>query len=315
MKVSRRFRIAITSLLFSAPVFCMADPVIIGTYPVPVVETKDYVTDWLHEAGFQVSQEYSNAGKVVLECVKDQKTFHIEIKPQSPLASYVEVSGISTTGGKNGSSINGLKAALDGYVLNINSQKPVPFQRTPSELRSFEKVVFCLSASVSGARVTFTGFAIDRKGFIITTAHDLDKVRRISVQLDNGDILAGEVVKRDKQRDLSLIKVKKTFSKIVSVKDGRRELDPGSKVFSLVCPSSGGGIAHAGIVDKSTALVNGQPLWRVTMEVKPGSSGSPVFDAEGRLAGIVKGRFRGTETLGFLIPLDTIRDFLVRGEK
>jgi serine protease Do len=46
------------------------------------------------------------------------------------------------------------------------------------------------------------------------------------------------------------------------------------------------------------------------MEIHPGSSGSPVFDANGRLVGIVKGRYRGTNSIGFVIPLETITSFM-----
>ena len=52
------------------------------------------------------------------------------------------------------------------------------------------------------------------------------------------------------------------------------------------------------------------PLWQVRMKINHGSSGSPVFDSQGRLAAIVKGRFRGTESIGFLIPFESILQFL-----
>jgi S1-C subfamily serine protease len=52
------------------------------------------------------------------------------------------------------------------------------------------------------------------------------------------------------------------------------------------------------------------PLWEVRMETIPGSSGGPAFDAGGNLAGLVKGRFRGTKDQGYLIPVGTILEFL-----
>jgi serine protease Do len=45
------------------------------------------------------------------------------------------------------------------------------------------------------------------------------------------------------------------------------------------------------------------------MEIYPGSSGSPVFDGEGNLVAVVKGRHRGTDSVGFLIPFETIVEF------
>jgi len=46
------------------------------------------------------------------------------------------------------------------------------------------------------------------------------------------------------------------------------------------------------------------------MKIYPGSSGSPVFDVQGNLVAIVKGRHRGTDSIGFLIPLETIIEFV-----
>ena len=46
-------------------------------------------------------------------------------------------------------------------------------------------------------------------------------------------------------------------------------------------------------------------------DIYPGSSGSPVFDNQGRLVGMVKGRYRGTTTVGFVTPLETIVAFLL----
>jgi S1-C subfamily serine protease len=46
------------------------------------------------------------------------------------------------------------------------------------------------------------------------------------------------------------------------------------------------------------------------METISGSSGGPAFDAGGNLAGLVKGRFRGSKDQGYLIPVGTILEFL-----
>jgi serine protease Do len=51
-------------------------------------------------------------------------------------------------------------------------------------------------------------------------------------------------------------------------------------------------------------------LWQVQMKIYPGSSGSPVFDGMGKLVGIVTGRYRGTDSVGFLIPFGTLMEFL-----
>ena len=55
--------------------------------------------------------------------------------------------------------------------------------------------------------------------------------------------------------------------------------------------------------------MNDQPLWQAHMEIYHGSSGSPVFDVNGNIVAMVKGRYRGTTTTAFLIPMETILIF------
>jgi S1-C subfamily serine protease len=87
----------------------------------------------------------------------------------------------------------------------------------------------------------------------------------------------------------------------------------GEKVYSMVCPAHNHEMVRTGVVDEPPAMVNGQPLWQVNMGVAPGDSGGPVFDSNGRLVGVVKGRFRGGWSRGFLIPTNTLREFLGLG--
>lgn len=299
-------------LLFISPALCADAPVMRGIYPIPVVESGEFVTSWLQSAGYAVSQESPAGGEIRLEADKDGETALIEIRPQSPLGSLVEVYRTTAAGYKH-SAINGLKASLDGYISNLDNKKPALPRSLPGNVQSLGNAVVCLRATAKGKPVQLSGFVVDRRGLIIATAHDFDAVHSISTDEDGGVELEGEVVKRDTLRDLSLIRVKKTFDTAVSVKNGRRQLKKGDRVYSIGCPQNLQGKMQVGIVDGPPALVSGKPLWQVKMEVVPGSSGSPVFDQDGRLVGIVKGRYRGTVSRGFLIPLDTVREFLGQG--
>jgi len=310
----RRFLAFGVLLFFISPALCEVAPVILGIYPVPVAETGEFVTNWLHQAGFEVSQEFPDAGKIRLKANKAGETVLIEIRSQSPLSSLVEVFGTIPVKGKH-STTDGLKASLEGYVFNHDEKKGGKPLALPGEVQTQGNTIVCLRTLTKVGPVQFSGFVIDRRGLIIATAHDLDAVHGIITDLYGGAELKGEVIKRDPIRDLSLIKVKKTFETAVSVNKGRRQLKAGDRVYSIGCPQNLQRMVQVGIVEGPPAMVNGQPLWQVNMEVLPGSSGSPVFDQDGRLVGVVKGRYRGTETRGFLIPIDTILEFLGRGTR
>jgi serine protease Do len=289
-------------------------PVTIGVYPVPATEIKDQIIVWLRGSGFRISQGGEDTGEFTLECSRGRERLLVEIRPNSPLASIALVSDLTGIA-DGGTVVNGLKASLETYVRNLQREGPVALQKIPDAVLSQEKAVFCLSASLGSGTVEFSGFAVDRNGLIVTTAHDLDGISEIIVCLENGEKYAGKVIRRDPLRDLTLIKVEKSLAGTVPVNRGRRRLNMREKIFSTVCPAHNQEKMRTGIVDEPPAIVNGQPLWQVNMDVAPGDSGGPVFDSEGRLVGVVKGRFRGGWSRGFLIPTNTLRDFLGLGRR
>ena len=87
-------------------------------------------------------------------------------------------------------------------------------------------------------------------------------------------------------------------------------LQNGDRLFAITCPNGGVATIEPGFLDGPSRRVDGIPLWQVRMHIAPGSSGSPVFDSRGRITAVVKGRFRGTDSVGFLIPFEIILQFL-----
>jgi len=69
-------------------------------------------------------------------------------------------------------------------------------------------------------------------------------------------------------------------------------------------------MVYAGSVNRPPRRVKDLVMWQVNMTIQPGSSGSPVFAINGNLVAIIKGRYRGTESVGFLIPFETLLSFL-----
>lgn len=145
---------------------------------------------------------------------------------------------------------------------------------------------------------------------MVTTAHDLEGVRRLTVLRGDGSRSEGTLARLDREADLALIQVSAPRGTAVSLKGARGLLADGEAVFSIGCPTGPAGTVRLGRVRTPLRRVGRQPLWQVEMETLAGSSGSPVFDAAGNLAGVVKGRLRGTEKTGFVIPLDTLLRFL-----
>jgi serine protease Do len=145
---------------------------------------------------------------------------------------------------------------------------------------------------------------------ILSTIHDVKTLRDIKITLYDGREIKGNIIKKDTRRDLALIDIGFSVERAVSLAGGRNLLGMGERVYSVGCPMDLVGSVFPGIINGPPRRVQELTYWQVNMEIHPGSSGSPVFDVQGNLVGIVKGRYRGTQTIGFLIPLETIIAFV-----
>ena len=151
---------------------------------------------------------------------------------------------------------------------------------------------------------------MDPQGLVLSTIHDVETFRDIKITLYDGREITGDVIKKDINLDLALIDIGSGLGHAISLAEGRNMLGMGERVYSVGCPMNLVGSVFSGVINGPPRRVNELTYWQVNMEIHPGSSGSPVFDVQGNLVGIVKGRFRGTQSIGFLIPLETIIAFV-----
>jgi serine protease Do len=274
------------------------------TYPLPITELESVVTHWFEKKGYVITRSASQNGSLELRSVNEMKTCLTRLKPRSAVAAEVDVTCLE--GGDPEHSFKyDLFEFLNAYVSWAGTHQTA----LPSAVMSKAKTVVCVRAIVNKQSVQFSGFLVDKDGLILSTAHDVGYESRVLVVLHDGRELPGTVVKSDLVRDLALIDIEANFCDFISFETSRNLLGFGEPIYSIGCPLSLGGTVYPGTINGPPRLVNGQPLWQVTLEIHHGSSGSPVFDGQGNLVAVVKGRMRGTESIGFLIPIETIIAF------
>jgi serine protease Do len=132
----------------------------------------------------------------------------------------------------------------------------------------------------------------------------------VNVTLYDGREVRGRVVKIDLRRDMTLIGIDSTLDTQISLAGGKMLIGMGERVYSIGCPANLNGSVFSGVMNGPQRRANDQVYWQVNMKIYPGSSGSPVFDFMGNLVAVVKGRYRGTDSVVFLIPLGTIIEFV-----
>jgi serine protease Do len=274
---------------------------------MPMVETEAVITDWLEQNDFQVYANPSANQGIVLAAYKTDSRLDIILSPQSPLATRVR---FESAQGRNGAVLKDLRNHLQGYIGIPGNAPAFGETEVPDVVRDRLGAVVCLYSRSEGQEIQISGFVIDPEGWILCTAHDLKLSQMLTVLRDDGREAAGRVTRLDSRRDLALVHVSMAFADSVSLRDGRYMLRNGDPLYAVSCPGSGVSGIRPGVLDGSPRRVEGLPLWQVRMHIEPGSSGSPVFDQRGRLAAIVKGRYRGTDSVGFLIPFETLLNFM-----
>ena len=139
-----------------------------------------------------------------------------------------------------------------------------------------------------------SGFIVEDDGYVMTAAHvAVETGNAVSARAANGRVYAGTVVKILPANDMALIKLK-GFRGHAATPVANACLAKGATLFSLGRPHAQGDTARFGRVE---SMSFGHPVQYgkfgypdaivMDMNTQKGESGGPVFDEQGKLAGMV----------------------------
>ncbi|HHX45140.1 MAG TPA: hypothetical protein GX714_14310 [Chloroflexi bacterium] len=148
-------------------------------------------------------------------------------------------------------------------------------------------------------------------GLIITNAHVLG-AHGLTVTLRDGRTFPARVLAADRARDVAAIAVEASGLPTITLGDSRR-LEPGQWVTAVGHPWGVTGAATAGIITGAGVALPEAPglgrEWIATdLHLRPGHSGGPLVDSEGRLVGI--NTIMAGPNVGLAIPAHVIVAFL-----
>jgi serine protease Do len=273
-------------------------------FPVPRYEAEQVIASWLRKGGFDV-QSTSAPDQAHIRAARKTDAWDIVLMHRSTLATWIAVE--ESPGGTGAA----LWEYLAGYLhADAQTQAVRSTSRVPAPVIARMDLVVCIRAEVKGTPIQLTGFVVDPSGLVLCTAHTLVDPDVISIILSNGNALKGKIVRINFKKDLALIDCTYAFGRAVALAGDRPVPATGTKLYSAGCPLNLGGTLVSGVISGTPKLVEGQPLLQVRMEVEPGSSGSPVFDGGGNLVAVVKGRLKGDNFAGLLIPMETVLSFV-----
>jgi serine protease Do len=147
-----------------------------------------------------------------------------------------------------------------------------------------------------------TGFLIDGKGYLITNAHVVRNAREIKVQNTLGDYHA-RLIRLDPQADLALLKIDDTafhaFNGLpygISKSDG----DLGEDLFTLGYPRPEI-VYNKGYLSAATGFEEDTTAFQLTIAANPGNSGTPVFNSDGEVIGVVTSTQHNAQGMVFAV--------------
>jgi serine protease Do len=152
-----------------------------------------------------------------------------------------------------------------------------------------------------------SGFIIDREGHIVTNNHVIEGADEITVRLSNDKEFDAEIVGRDPNTDLALIKIKGA-KELVPLKMGNSDqLAVGSWVVAMGSPFGLEQTVTAGIVSAKGRVIGSGPyddFIQTDASINPGNSGGPLLNMNGEVVGINTAIVAQGQGIGFAIPVN-----------
>lgn len=196
-----------------------------------------------------------------------------------------------------------------GYILTKQNNDITDLKREVSELKyTQDGIVEAISNATekpkyAPANFEGTGFAINNKGYIITSLHMIKGADSVFIENSNTGRAATKLVFSDPKIDVAVLQIEntevyKTWN--VPFAFSNRNCDLGEKVFTLGFPRKD--IVYGeGSLSSLSGYHSDTTMYQISIPVNPGNSGGPLLDEQGAVIGLVRGKITNAEATGFAI--------------
>ena len=158
-----------------------------------------------------------------------------------------------------------------------------------------------------------SGVILDPSGQIVTNHHVIENAAAIRVQLADGRSTEAQIVGRDPDTDLALLKI--DLPNLPSIRLGRSDLlNVGDVVLTIGNPIGLAQTVTQGIVSATgrdqLGIATFENFIQTDAPINPGNSGGALVNTRGELIGIntaIIAKSLGIEGIGFAIPVNLVR--------
>jgi len=160
-----------------------------------------------------------------------------------------------------------------------------------------------------------SGFIIDRQGYIVTNNHVIEGADEIKVRLANEKEFDAEIVGRDPNTDLALIRIKGASNLTPLNLGDSDKLTVGSWVVAMGSPFGLEQTVTAGIVSAKGRVIGSGPyddFIQTDASINPGNSGGPLLNMSGEVVGINTAIVAQGQGIGFAIPVNLAQGIITQ---
>ncbi len=171
-----------------------------------------------------------------------------------------------------------------------------------------------------------TGFIISNDGMIVTNKHVVaDEEAKYTVLLNDGSKIKANVLARDPVNDIAVLKINKQGLTKIDLADSDK-IRVGEEVIAI------GNALGEYRNTVSTGIISGlkrnitasagfgqveqlSGVIQTDAAINPGNSGGPLLDMQGRAIGVNVAMVRGSENIGFALPINDVKRVIESVEK
>ena len=204
-----------------------------------------------------------------------------------------------------------------GYLLKQQSNDITDLKRDVTELKySQDAIIEGITGatnkrikSYAPANIEGTGFALNNKGYFITSYHMVKNADSVFVTNSVLDRASAKLIASEPSLDIAIYKIDnidaiKNIAFPFSFKDNSSEI--GDKIFTLGYPRRDA-VYGEGALSSMTGFNNDTTMYQISIPVNPGNSGGPLMDEQGNIVGVIRGKQSSAEGTGFAIKSNFIQ--------
>lgn len=206
-----------------------------------------------------------------------------------------------------------LLAAQSKPVLKTMTQTPLSLTGSlaakPEKIaEAVGSVVLVLTSEGHGS-----GVLVSSDGYVLTDDHVVGEEKYVKIRWSDGLEGLGEVIRRDKRRDVALIKTDPRGRLPLPLR--AQPPEPGDTVFAIGAPEETRlqSTVTRGVISAANRIVDGFSFIQSDVTVNPGNSGGPLLNEKGEVLGLTDWKLQTRDNatgLNFFTPIGDALAFL-----